>query len=51
MENYVEDRMQEEKLDQAKRAIQRGKLSLADIAETLGLPLGVVKELANAQMA
>ena len=43
----MENRLNEEKIELAKRAIQRGKLSLADIAETIGLPLAFVEELAK----
>ncbi len=47
----MENRVNEEKIELAKRAIQRGKLSLADIAETIGLPLAFVEELARPKSA
>ena len=47
----MENRVNEEKIELAKRAIQRGKLSLADIAETIGLPLAFVEELARPKFA
>ena len=47
----MENRVNEEKIELAKRAIQRGKLSLADIAETIGLPLAFVEELARLKSA
>lgn len=47
----MENRLNEEKIELAKRAIQRGKLSLADIAETIGLPLAFVEELARPKSA
>jgi predicted HTH domain antitoxin len=42
----MENRLNEEKIELAKQAIKRGKLSLEDIAETIGLPLAFVEELA-----
>lgn len=51
MENLMENRINEEKIEMAKRAIRRGKLSLADIAETIGLPLAFVEELARLKFA
>ncbi len=47
MNPIMEKLIKEEKIKQAKRAIQRGKLSLEDIAETIGLPLPFVEELAR----
>ena len=47
----MENRVNEEKIELAKQAIRRGKLSLADIAETIGLPLAFVEELARQKTA
>lgn len=47
----MENRVNEEKIELAKQAIHRGKLSLADIAETVGLPLAFVEELARQKTA
>ena len=47
----MENRINEEKIELAKREIQRGKLSLSDIAETIGLPLPFVEELARLKPA
>ena len=41
MNPIMEKLINEEKIEQAKRAIQRGKLSLEDIAETIGLVDGI----------
>lgn len=43
----MENRINEEKIELAKKAIARGKLSLEEIAETLSLPLAFVQELAR----
>ena len=43
----MENRINEEKIELAKKAIANGKLSLEDIAETLSLPLAFVQELAK----
>lgn len=43
----MENRITEEKIELAKKAIFNGKLSLEDIAETLELPLDYIQELAN----
>ena len=45
----MENRINEEKIELAKKAIARGKLSLEEIAETLSLPLAFVQELARPQ--
>ena len=47
----MENRLNEEKIELAKQAIKRGKLSLEDIAETIGLPLAFVEELARQKTA
>ena len=47
----MENRINEEKIDLAKKAIARGKLTLDQIAETLSLPLAFVQELAKASIA
>ena len=47
----VENLITEEKIELAKKAIIRGKISLEEIAETLGLPLAFVEELARQKSA
>ena len=47
----MENRINEEKIELAKKAIARGKLSLEEIAETLSLPLAFVQELARPKAA
>lgn len=47
----MENRINEEKIELAKKAIARGKLSLEEIAETLSLPLAFVQELARPKSA
>ena len=47
----MENRINKEKIELAKRAIRRGKLSLADITETIGLPPAFVEELARPKFA
>ena len=49
MDAIMENRVIEEKIDLAKRAIERGQVPLADIAEILGLPLPFVEDLAKAK--
>jgi PTS system N-acetylglucosamine-specific IIC component len=46
-----DDEEDEEKIELAKKAIARGKLSLEEIAETLSLPLAFVQELARPKAA
>ena len=45
MSEGMENRIWEEKIELAKKAIERGRLSLEDIAETLELPVETVREL------
>lgn len=45
MNDIMENRIMEEKIELAKKAIGRGDLSLKDIAETLRLPLETVRDL------
>ena len=47
MDDLVKDVVKDEKLEMAKDAIIRGKLSHEDIAETCKLPLSTVEELAS----
>ena len=47
----VENLITEEKIELAKKAIIRGKISLEEIVETLGLPLAFVEELARQKSA
>ncbi len=47
----MENRINEEKIEQAKRAIASGKYSLEAIADIVGLPLPFVEELARAKSA
>ena len=43
----MENRINEEKIELAKNAIKKGKLTLEQIAEVLELPLAFVQELAK----
>ena len=43
----MEDRITEEKIELARKAIARNKISLEEIAETLDLPLAFIEELAK----
>ena len=47
----MENRITEEKIELAKKAIARGKHTLEDIAEDFELPLPIVRELARKQGA
>lgn len=47
MSEIMKNRINEEKIELAKRAIARGDLSLEDIAITLDLPLELVRALNN----
>ena len=47
----MENRINEEKVDMAKRAIASGKYSLETIADIVRLPLAFVQELARAKTA
>ena len=47
----MENRVNEEKIELAKRAIASGKYSLEAIADIVGLPLAFVEELARAKTA
>lgn len=51
MENLMETRIKEEKIELAKKAIALGELTLAQIAKTLQLPLAFVEELARPKIA
>ena len=51
MDNLMENRINEKKIDMAKRAIASGKYSLETIADIVELPLGFVQELARAKNA
>ena len=47
----MENRINEEKIELAKKAIALGELTLAQIAKTLQLPLAFVEELARPKIA
>ena len=47
----MENRINEEKIELAKAAIEEGDLTLAQIAKTLKLPLAFVEELARKKTA
>ena len=47
----MEKRIYEEKIELAKKAIKRGRLSVTDIAETLALPVETVRELSPGYLA
>ncbi len=51
MDNLMENRIYEEKIELAKKAIALGELTLAQIARTLQLPLAFVEELARPKTA
>lgn len=46
----MENRINEEKIELAKEAIKKGKLTIEQIAEVLNLPLAFVQELARSQI-
>ena len=45
MDDLTKDRINEDKIDSAKKAIAQGKLNADEISEILGLPIEVIKEL------
>ena len=47
----MENRINEEKIELAKEAIQKGNLTLEQIADVLKLPLAFVQELAKSTPA
>lgn len=47
----MENRVLQEKIEQAKKIIRTGKYSLDTISEIIGLPLAVVEELAQQKSA
>ena len=49
MENLMDKRSKKDRIDLARVAIAKGKLSYAEVAEYYNLPLSTVQELAAAQ--
>ncbi|MCX4345431.1 MAG: hypothetical protein OSJ53_16285 [Kineothrix sp.] len=49
-EKWAKERVTEEKKESARRMIVRGKQTLEEIAEDIGLPLEEVRELAGLQL-
>lgn len=47
MSKIMEQLLNEEKIEAAKRMLERGKMTKEEIAEDLDLPLNVVKRLEN----
>ena len=47
MEDYIEWRIHEEKIELAKNAIELGEFTADQIAETLGLSFDIVRDLAE----
>lgn len=45
VEEFVEKRVLEEKINSVKKLLANGKLSVEEVAECIGLPINVVEEL------
>jgi len=50
MSKIMEQLLNEEKIEAAKRMLERGKMTKEEIAEDLDLPLSVVESLENKQI-